>query len=200
MCVQMKAAVLYSGGKDSSLMAVILDKLGYDVELVTINFGKFDSSIPARKSAESLGFKHKVIKLDQKILADAVDMIIEDNFPNNGINHIHHTVLEILADDYEVIADGTRREDRIPKLKFSEIQSLEDRKNIQYLNLTGIGYKTINDTSKRLFKLQKGESNIHNSSDYEMEIRVLLKEKGYDTDEIFPQHIQSRVIGWRENE
>ncbi|RAP45242.1 asparagine synthase-related protein [uncultured Methanosphaera sp.] len=196
----MKAAVLYSGGKDSSLMAVILDKLGYDVELVTINFGKFDSSIPARKSAESLGFKHKVIKLDQKILADAVDMIIEDNFPNNGINHIHHTVLEILADDYEVIADGTRREDRIPKLKFSEIQSLEDRKNIQYLNLTGIGYKTINDTSKRLFKLQKGESNIHNSSDYEMEIRVLLKEKGYDTDEIFPQHIQSRVIGWRENE
>ena len=63
MCVQMKAAVLYSGGKDSSLMAVILDKLGYDVELVTINFGKFDSSIPARKSAESLGFKHKVIKL-----------------------------------------------------------------------------------------------------------------------------------------
>ena len=194
----MKAAVLYSGGKDSSLMAVILDKLGYDVELVTINFGKFDSSIPARKSAESLGFKHKVIKLDQKILADAVDMIIEDNFPNNGINHIHHTVLEILADDYEVIADGTRREDRIPKLKFSEIQSLEDRKNIQYLNLTGIGYKTINDTSERLFKLQKGESNIHNSSDYEMEIRVLLKEKGYDTDEIFPQHIQS--IGWRENE
>ena len=196
----MKAAVLYSGGKDSSLMAVILDKLGYDVELVTINFGKFDSSIPARKSAESLGFKHKVIKLDQKILADAVDMIIEDNFPNNGINHIHHTVLEILADDYEVIADGTRREDRIPKLKFSEIQSLADRKNIQYLNLTGIGYKTINDTSERLFKLQKGESNIHNSSDYEMEIRVLLKEKGYDTDEIFPQHIQSRVIGWRENE
>lgn len=196
----MKAAVLYSGGKDSSLMAVILDKLGYDVELVTINFGKFDSSIPARKSAESLGFKHKVIKLDQKILADAVDMIIEDNFPNKGINHIHHTVLEILADDYEVIADGTRREDRIPKLKFSEIQSLEDRKNIQYLNLTGIGYKTINDTSERLFKLQKGESNIHNSSDYEMEIRVLLKEKGYDTDEIFPQHIQSRVIGWRENE
>lgn len=109
-------------------------------------------------------------------------------------------VLEHLADEYQVIADGTRREDRIPKLKFSEIQSLEDRKGIQYLNLTGIGYKTINDTSDRLFTLQKSESNIHNSSDYEMEIRVLLKEKGYDTNEIFPQHIQSRVIGWKENE
>ena len=89
-----------------------------------------------------------------------------------------------------MIADGTRREDRIPKLKFSEIQSLEDRKNIQYLNLTGIGYKTINDTSERLFKLQKGESNIHNSSDYEMEIRVLLKEKGYD-----PETVQA--VDWK---
>lgn len=196
----MKTAVLYSGGKDSSLMAVILNRLGYDVELITINFGKFDSSIPARKSAHSLGFKHRVMKLDEKILSDAVDMIIKDNFPNNGINYIHHTVLEILADDYDIIADGTRREDRIPKLTFPEIQSLEDRKNIQYLNLTGIGYKTINDTSSRLFNLQKSESNIHNSSDYEMEIRVMLEEKGYNTDEIFPQHIQSRVIGWNKNE
>lgn len=196
----MKTAVLYSGGKDSSLMAVILDRLGYDVELITINFGVFNSSIPASKSAENLGFKHKVVKLDKNILIDAVDMIIKDNFPNNGINHIHHMVLEHLSDEYEVIADGTRREDRIPKLKFSEIQSLEDRKNIQYLNLTGIGYKTINDTSDRLFNLQKQESDIHNSSDYEMEIRVLLEKKGYNTDEIFPQHIQSRVIGWKENE
>jgi predicted subunit of tRNA(5-methylaminomethyl-2-thiouridylate) methyltransferase len=126
----MKAAITYSGGKDSSLMAVILDRLGYDVELVTINFGVFDSTKPAVQSAKSLGFKHKVVKLDKQILLDAVDMIIEDNFPNNGINHIHHSVLEILADSYDVIADGTRREDRIPKMKMGEIQSLEDRKNI----------------------------------------------------------------------
>jgi hypothetical protein len=196
----MKVAITYSGGKDSSLMAVILDRLGYDVELVTINFGIFDSTKPAIESAASLGFKHRVLKLDKQILLDAVDMIIEDNFPNNGINHIHHTVLEILADDYKIIADGTRREDRIPKMKMNEIQSLEDRKNVQYLNLTGIGYKTINDISDDLFKLQKSESNIHNSSDYEMEIRVLLEEKGYDTDEFFPRHIQSRVIGWNKNE
>ncbi|RAP44865.1 MAG: hypothetical protein BZ135_07485 [Methanosphaera sp. rholeuAM6] len=193
----MKTAVLYSGGKDSSLMAVILDRLGYDVELVTINFGVFDSTIPARQSAENLGFKHKVLRLDRGILDDAVDMIIADEFPNNGINHIHHMVIEYLADEYDVIADGTRREDRIPKLKQNEIQSLEDRKGVQYVNLTGIGYKTINDTSERLFKLQKAQSNIHNSSDYEMEIRVLLDEKGQSINEIFPQHIQSRVIGWK---
>ena len=193
----MKTAVLYSGGKDSSLMAVILDRLGYDVELVTINFGVFDSSIPASESAKNLGFEHKVLKLDEKILTDAVDMIIKDHFPNNGINHIHHMVIERLAEEYDLIADGTRREDSIPKLKQSEIQSLEDRKGVQYVNLTGIGYKTINDTSDRLFKLQKAESDIHNSSDYEMEIRVLLNKKGQDINEIFPQHIQSRVIGWK---
>ncbi len=193
----MKTAVLYSGGKDSSLMAVILDKLGYDVELVTINFGVYDSSKPAVKSANSLGFKHKVMKLDTKILTDAVEMIIQDQFPNNGINHIHHKVIEHLADEYDLIADGTRREDRIPKLKQNEIQSLEDRKGVQYVNLTGIGYKTINDTSDRLFELQKAQSDIHNSSDYEMEIRVLLEQKGQDINEIFPQHIQSRVIGWK---
>ena len=193
----MKTAVLYSGGKDSSLMAVILDKLGYDVELITINFGVFDSTTPATNSANNLGFKHRVVKLDKKILTDAVEMIIEDQFPNNGINHIHHEVIEYLADEYDLIADGTRREDRIPKLKQNEIQSLEDRKGVQYVNLTGIGYKTINDTSDRLFKLQKAESDIHNSSDYEMEIRVLLEQKGQDINEIFPQHIQSRVIGWK---
>ena len=193
----MKTAVLYSGGKDSSLMAVILDRLGYDVELITVNFGKFDSTKPAQESAKNLGFKHKVVKLDDKILTDAVDMIIKDNFPNNGINHIHHEVIEHLSDEYDLIADGTRREDRIPKLKQNEIQSLEDRKGVQYVNLTGIGYKTVNYTSDNLFELQKSESNINNSSDYEMEVRVLLEEKGIDINEIFPQHIQSRVIGWK---
>ncbi len=193
----MKVAVLYSGGKDSSLMAVILDKLGYDVELVTINFGRYDSTKPAVNSAKNLGFKHRVIKLDTEILDTAVEMIINDNFPNNGINHIHHEVLEKLADSYDVIADGTRREDRIPKLTQSEIQSLEDRKNIQYVNLTGIGYKTINDVSERLFDIDKSESSIDNSSDYEMEVRVTLEDKGMSINEIFPRHIQSKVIGWK---
>ncbi len=193
----MKVAVLYSGGKDSSLMAVILDKLGYDVELVTINFGRYDSTKPAVNSAKNLGFRHRVIKLDTEILDTAVEMIINDNFPNNGINHIHHEVLEKLADNYDVIADGTRREDRIPKLTQSEIQSLEDRKNIQYVNLTGIGYKTINDVSERLFDIDKSESSIDNSSDYEMEVRVTLEDKGMSISEIFPRHIQSKVIGWK---
>lgn len=193
----MKAAVLYSGGKDSSLMAVMLDKFGYDVELITINFGVFNSSIPASKAAKNLGFKHRVVKLPREILDKAVDMIIKDNFPNNGINHIHHQVIEYIADEYDVIADGTRREDRIPKLTMPEIQSLEDRKNIQYLNLAGIGYKTVNDISDTIFELEKRESDLYNSSDYEMEVRTLLSERNIDINKIFPQHIQSKVIGWK---
>jgi len=67
----MKACVLYSGGKDSSLMAVILEKFGYNVELVTLNFGIFDSFKPAAESASALGFKHRVFKADKTLIETA---------------------------------------------------------------------------------------------------------------------------------
>ena len=114
----MKTCVLYSGGKDSSLMAVILQKLGYEVELVTLNFGVFDSFKPAAQSAASLGFKHHILKADTKIVEKATRIIIDDGFPNNGINYIHKEALDIVACYYDVVADGTRRDDRIPKLEW----------------------------------------------------------------------------------
>ena len=46
----MKAGVLYSGGKDSSIVAVILKKLGYEVELITVNFGVYPSWKAAAES------------------------------------------------------------------------------------------------------------------------------------------------------
>ena len=39
----MKAYVLYSGGKDSSLIAILLKRMGFDVELLTVNFGVYKS-------------------------------------------------------------------------------------------------------------------------------------------------------------
>ena len=108
----MKACVLYSGGKDSSLMGVILKHLGFDVELTTANFGVYDSYIPASKSAESLGFTHKVLKLDFELLDKTCDMIMKDGFPNDGIKFLHESVIEGVANHYDVIADGTRRDDR----------------------------------------------------------------------------------------
>ncbi len=195
----MKACVLYSGGKDSSLIAAILSKLGYDVELVTINFGIFDSWKSAAESASSLGFKHRVLRADCTILEDATKMVLEDGFPNNGINYVHKKALDLVSKSYDVVADGTRRDDRVPKLKKREIRSFEDKNNVEYITLAGFGHKTINVLSEKLFVIKKERSSMTNNSDYEIEMRYLInKIKGKAmADSIFPEHIQSRVIGWK---
>ena len=196
----MKACVLYSGGKDSSLMGIILKTLGFDVELVTANFGVYDSFHPAQKSAESIGLKHKVLNLDISILEKAVDMIMEDGFPNDGIKYLHEAVVEEVANHYDLVADGTRRDDKTPKLNRNQIRSLEDRKDIQYMNLDSFGYKTIKYLVGNLFELKHEKSNKDTSSDYEVEIRCLIDKKGGNSSEIFPEHYQTNVIGLKNNE
>ncbi|MDR2623488.1 MAG: hypothetical protein LBC39_02790 [Methanobrevibacter sp.] len=194
----MNTAVLYSGGKDSSLIAIILKKMGFNPKLMNANFGVFKSYTPAMKSAKSLLFDFDVLELDKEILEKGVDMIIKDGFPNNGIDYIHKEVIENLSDlEYGIIADGTRRDDRVPKLDENEIKSLEDRKNIQYLNLNGFGYKTIDTIVNNLFEFKKEKSNKENSSDYEVEIRCLIDERGFKSSEIFPEHYQTRVVGFK---
>ena len=194
----MKACVLYSGGKDSSLMAVILSRLGYDVDLVTVNFGVFDSYIPASMSAKSLNFNHVVFHMDQSILEEAVKIIMNDGFPNNGIKYLHEEVLEAISSKYEIIADGTRRDERTPKINKDQIKSLEDRHNIQYVNLDSFGYKMINSLVSKLFELSYEKSNKENSSDYEVEIRLLIDEKGGNSSQIFPEHYQTNVCGFKQ--
>ncbi|MBR1611087.1 MAG: hypothetical protein IJ672_06360 [Methanobrevibacter sp.] len=193
----MKAGVLYSGGKDSSFMAVMLERLGLDVELCTANFGVYDSYIPAEKSAKSLGFKHNVLKMDKEILNTTCDMIMEDGFPNDGIKFIHESVVEEIADKYDIIADGTRRDDRTPKLNVNQIRSLEDRKDVQYINLDSFGHKSVKLITSNLFEISHEKSNKDNSSDYEVEIRTLIDEKGGNSLDIFPEHYQTRVIGYK---
>jgi predicted subunit of tRNA(5-methylaminomethyl-2-thiouridylate) methyltransferase len=197
----MKAYVLYSGGKDSSLIAILLQRLGINVELLTVNFGVYNSYISASKSAESLNITHDIFKLDKDVLNKAVDIILDDGFPNNGISYLHKAVIEELADlanknDFSIIADGTRRDDKTPKLDKNEIKSLEDRKKIQYINLDSFGYKTIESLVSNLFDIKKEKSHKYNSSDYEVEIRYLIdNEKNGKSEELFPQHYQTRVIG-----
>lgn len=193
----MKAGVLYSGGKDSSFMAVMLKRLGLDVELCTANFGVYDSYIPASKSAESLGFKHNVLKMDTDILDKTCDMIMKDGFPNDGIKYIHESVIEEIAGKYDIIADGTRRDDRTPKLNVNQIRSLEDRRDVQYINLDSFGHKSVKLITSNLFEISHEKSNKDNSSDYEVEIRTLIDEKGGNSLDIFPEHYQTRVIGYK---
>ncbi|NYT18232.1 MAG: hypothetical protein GKB98_01330 [Methanobacteriales archaeon] len=198
----MKAAVLYSGGKDSSLVAVILQRLGYQVELLTANFGIYPSFKPAEKTAKNLGFSHQVLRADKTLLENAVSRIMADGYPNQGINYLHKQVLELAASGYEVVADGVRRDDRVPRLSPPEVNSFQDRHGVEYINLSGFGHRTINNLAEELFRLKKEPTNPHNNSDYEIEIRHLIGENnGREAAEnLFPPHTQSRVIGWKEDE
>ncbi len=192
----MKAHVLFSGGKDSSLSALILKNIGYDVKLITVNFGVLESYKYAQDTAKILNFPHSVEFLDREILEKSVDIILKDGFPSNGIQYLHKNVLENLSDKYSILADGTRRDDRVPKLSQSEVQSLEMRKNIQYITpLMGFGYKTIRCLVNKYFIISEEESENLLKSDYETEIRKLILLRGKNPLDYFPKHIQSRVIG-----
>jgi len=195
----MKAGVLYSGGKDSSLIAVILDRMGIEVELVTVNFGVYESWKPAFESASLLGFEHKILHADLEIINEAIEIILADGFPHHGITHIHRSVLELVAENYVIVADGIRRDDKVPKIHLNEIRSFEDRNNVEYINLQGFGYRSINRLGSHLFKFRREKTSLENNSDYEVEVRYLMDEiheKG-TSNTIFPQHYQSRVIGWK---
>ena len=196
--MSMKAAVLYSGGKDSSFVAVMLKRLGLDVEMYTANFGVYDSYVPASKSAESLGFKHNVLEMDTEILRTTCERIMEDGFPNDGIKYIHERTVEELAKDHDIIADGTRRDDRTPKLSINQIKSLEDRLDAQYINLDSFGHKSVKLITESLFEISKERSNKDNSSDFEVEIRTMIDEMGGNSLDIFPEHYQTRVIGYKQ--
>ena len=60
----------------------------------------------------------------------------------------------------------------------------------------------IDNLSEKLFNIKKELTTVDNNSDYEIEIRYLIDQLRGDgtASHIFPKHIQSRVIGWRENE
>ncbi|WP_456424043.1 DUF7411 family protein [Thermococcus sp.] len=198
----MKVYHLYSGGKDSSLGAWILAKLGYDVELVTVTFGILNNWRFAEETAERLGFRHRVLKMPGEILEKAGEMAIEDGHPNNAIQFIHEKALEALASlpEVERVSDGTRRDDRVPFLDLPKARSLEDRYGVAYIRpLLGLGYKTIRELVDRLFVVEIRESEKLEKADYEVELRHLLREKGIDPLTIFPRrHYQSRVLGWKE--
>lgn len=193
---------LYSGGKDSSLSAWILKRLGYEVELVTVSFGTLDNWRFARETAERLGFEHRVLYLSKEILETAAEMAIREGHPNNAIQFIHERALEALASlpEVERVSDGTRRDDRVPLLDLPKARSLEDRFGVAYIRpLLGLGYRTIRELTGRLFVVELRESEELEKADYEVELRHLLRERGIDPLTIFPRsHYQSRVLGWKE--
>ncbi len=195
----MKVSVLFSGGKDSSLAAIMLGQF-FEVELVTCNFGILPKWHLLRSIAKEIGFPHRFVQLKPEILQDAMRLVVTEGFPKNGIKLIHCHALEHVAisSDIQAIADGTRRDDRTPVLRLSEVMSLESRLNIHYIRpLEGYSRKTINVLVDRYFEIEEKESALMKGADYEFELREEIKRRCGDNEvsRIFPlHHTHSRVI------
>jgi len=196
----MDLALLYSGGKDSSLAALLLDEF-YDLTLVTAHFGLTDDWQHARAAADALGYRFETVELDPAVAEDAVDRMLEDGFPRNGIQRVHDHALETVADGgYDAVADGTRRDDRVPNVSRAAAQSIEDRFGIDYIApLSGFGRHAVDRLVEASFEVEVGPSETVPKADYEGELRRLLAERhGEDAiAAVFPAHEQTYVHGRR---
>ena len=193
--------LLYSGGKDSSLAALVLDPF-YDVRLVTATFGVTDDWKHARRAADRLGYPFERIDLDSATLDDAVERMRADGYPRNGIQCVHERALEVAADrDVAAIADGTRRDDRVPTVPRAQAQSLEDRHGVDYLApLSGFGRGAVDRLAAATLDVESGPSEALPRADYEAELRDrLAADHGADAvADVFPDHVQTHVRGRRE--
>jgi len=194
----MKVGMLYSGGKDSSLAAILLSR-DYTVELNTFVFNP-DREVPkVAAAAEALGMPWKKRTFASGFIDEAIGVLVRCGYPNEAINEIHRRSLCALAQEYEVVADGTRFMDRVPMLNPSEVQSFEDRMGVSYIRpLLGFGRREITRLVDRMLTVVYGETPMIENGDYEAEIREEMTQRGIDWSGIFPEnHQQSLVCGRR---
>lgn len=195
----MDLALLYSGGKDSSLAALVLDSF-YDVRLVTAHFDVTDDWEHARDAADAIGFPFETIVLDASVADEAIDRMREDGYPRRGIQYVHEQALEQVADlDVDAVADGTRRDDRVPTVSRAQAQSLEDRYDVDYIApLSGFGRHAVDRLVETTFDVETGPSEEVPKADYEGELRrLLVEEHGIEAvAAVFPDHDQTYVHGF----
>jgi len=199
----MRCGLLYSAGTDSTLSGLLLDPF-YDVTLLSGTFGIVDPE-PAREAAEAVGFDHETIELDPEVAHEAVDLMFDDGYPRNGIQLVHEHAVETVAaaewtDSLSAVADGTRRDDRVPTISRPLAQSIEDRFGVDYIApLAGVGRGAIDDMAADSLVVERGPSAEIPKGDYEVELRELLVEEHGEgaVSEVFPDHTQSRVRGLR---
>ncbi len=193
--------LLYSGGKDSTLAALFLENF-YDVTLTTATFEITDDWKHARQTANSLGFAFEQLSLERSVAVAAAEQIRADGFPRNGIQQVHQHALETVAEtDVDAIADGTRRDDRVPTVSRAQAQSLEDRYAVDYIApLSGFGRSAVDELVDRTLSVTVGPSEEITRADYEAELRALLAETHGQTTirDCFPDHEQTYVTGVRD--
>lgn len=196
----MEIGLLYSGGKDSTLAALLLERFG-DVTLLCCSFDVTTDYEHAQAAARTVGLPSRRVDLDPAVARDAADQIVEDGFPRNGIQTVHEHALERAAAlDFDAVADGTRRDDRVPTVPRSLAQSIEDRHDISHLApLAGIGRAAIDAMAEVSLTVERGPSAAVAKGDYETELRALIRaDHGQGMVEAcFPEHTQSRVTGRR---
>lgn len=197
----MDVGLLYSGGKDSTVAGLLLDDL-CTVTALCCTFGITDDVEHAHAAAEAVGFESRTVDLDPDAAHEAVDRIVADGFPRHGIQQAHEHALERVATlSYDGIADGTRRDDRVPTVDRPLAQSIEDRHDVCYLApLAGIGREAIDRLVSEKLEVTTGPSESIHKGDYEAELRSLVARE-YDAatvEQVFPAHTQSRVLGWIE--
>ncbi len=194
----MEVRLLYSGGKDSTLAACVLEP-HVDVTLCCCTFRITDDYRHAQRAGEALGFSVERVDLDREVAEKAAEQMVTDGFPRNGIQRVHeHALEEVAALEYDAIADGTRRDDRVPTVPRSLAQSIEDRYDVSHLApLSGFGRRAIDALAEQLLVVETGPSEQIEKGDYEGELRALIAEKHGEKTvaEIFPKHTQSRVTG-----
>jgi predicted subunit of tRNA(5-methylaminomethyl-2-thiouridylate) methyltransferase len=195
----MKAGVLFSGGKDSALAAIMLAR-DYEVELNTFVFDpdREVGAVRAAAAALQLPFKKRIF--GRHVLEDAVAMLLGCGYPNDAITMVHRAAITTLCGEYPLVGDGTRREDRVPLLDRPEVQRLEATSGCSYVRpLLGYGKSEIERLAGRLLVVQYGETGSIENGDYEHEIRAAIRARGINPEPFFPpHHQQSLVIGVKE--
>ena len=194
----MKTAVLFSGGKDSGLSALLLEPFFDEIELVTFTFGHDEAWKVAERAAQELGHPHRRVAFEEGVLDRALEILISTGYPNDALDYVHSIAIEMLSQDCEFVADGTRRDDRAPKMSYSEIRSLEDRTHVHYMRpLAGLGGKTIRAMASCYLDFEEELSTNYPASDFEVGLRYALAERHGEKEvvRIFPgDHMHTRVI------
>ena len=192
----MKAGVLYSGGKDSSLASIMLGTY-HEVELNTFVFDPLRQIPALSAAAEALGYPLKKRVFEKGMLDKMADLVIAKGYPNDAINAVHQAAVESLAAEYDVVGDGTRFDDRVPMLSRETVQSLMSRTGCSYVRpLLGYPRREVDRLADQLLVVKYGETGAIPNGDYESEIRDAIRARGLDPASLFPaHHEQSLVVG-----
>jgi len=190
----MKAGVLFSGGKDSALAAVLLSR-DYEVELNTFVFGGDTLEREVCDAAASLDFPHKIRVFGDQILSRAVDLVVRCGYPNDAINMVHLEAVRAMSSEYQVVGDGTRFNDRVPMLPRSEVQRLGNRYGCSYVRpLLGFPKTEVDRLVSRHLVVRHGETGTIRNGDYERAIRREMLVRGYDLADFFPGHHEQSLV------